>query len=51
MAWIAYAAAWIRTAAVVDGVHVTGTAWCLWGMVLPLVITAKVSKKVEGEEE
>lgn len=52
MAWIAYAAAWISTAAaVVAGVHVTGSAWCLWAMVLPLMITVKESKKDEGEEE
>ena len=52
MAWIACAAAWISTAAaVVAGVHVTGSAWCLWAMVLPLMITVKESKKDEGEEE
>ena len=51
MVWIAYAAAWISTAAaVVAGVHVTGSAWRLWAMVLPLMITVKESKKDEGEE-
>lgn len=52
MVWIAYAAAWISTAAaVVAGVHVTGSVWCLWAMVLPLMITIKSSKKDGGEEE
>lgn len=52
MAWIDYAAAWISTAAaVVAGLHVTGSTWCLWAMVLPLMITIKSSKKDGGEEE
>ena len=52
MVWIAYAAAWISTAAaVVAEVHVNGSAWCLWAMVLPLMITIKSSKKDGGEEE
>ena len=52
MVWIAYAAAWISTAAaVVAGVHVTGSAWRLWAMALPLLVTIKESKKDGGEEE
>ena len=46
MVWFAYAAAWISTAAaVVAGVHVTGSAWCLWAMALPLLVTMRESKK------
>ena len=52
MVWIAYAAAWISTAAaVVAGVHVTGSAWCLWALAPPLLVTIRESKKDGGEEE
>lgn len=39
MMWIGYAAAWISTAsAVIAGVYFTGSAWCLWALLLPAMI-------------
>lgn len=50
MMWIGYAAAWISTAAaVIAGVYFTGSAWCLWALLLPAMIGVKNSQK-NGEE-
>ena len=50
MIWIGYAAAWISTAAaVIAGFYFTGSAWCLWALLLPAMIGVKNSQK-NGEE-
>lgn len=37
--WLAYAAAWISTsAAVIAGIYLTGSAWCLWALFIPAMI-------------
>lgn len=39
MIWIGYAAAWISTAAaVIAGMYLTGSAWCLWALLFPVMI-------------
>ena len=39
MIWLAYASAWIATsAAVIAGIYLTGSAWCLWALFIPLGI-------------
>lgn len=39
MMWFAYAAAWISTsAAVIAGIYLTGSAWCLWALFIPAMI-------------
>lgn len=48
MIYIAYAAAWISTAAVVIfGIHETGSCKCAWLMLLPTLL---VIRKGGGEE-
>lgn len=38
--WLAYASAWISTAAaVIAGICLTGSAWCLWALFIPLGIS------------
>lgn len=40
MMWLAYASAWISTAAsVIAGIYLTGSAWCLWALFIPLGIS------------
>lgn len=39
MIWLAYAAAWIATSsAVIAGIYLTGSAWCLWALLIPAMI-------------
>lgn len=39
MMWIAYACAWIATsAAIIAGIYLTGSAWCLWAFFIPAMI-------------
>ncbi|MEY8366278.1 hypothetical protein AALA22_11625 [Anaerovoracaceae bacterium 41-7] len=39
MVYLAYAAAWISTAAaVIVGMMETGSAWCLWALLIPALI-------------
>lgn len=48
MAYLAYAIAWMSTAAaVVAGVYFTHSAWCLWAFLLP----AGINLKYRGEPE
>lgn len=49
--WLAYASAWISTAAaVIAGIYLTGSAWCLWALLIPLGISTCIggdnSKKI-----
>ena len=40
MMWLAYASAWIATsAAVIAGIYLTGSAWCLLALLIPLGIS------------
>ena len=44
MMWVAYASAWIATvAAVIVGIYLTGSAWCLWALFIPLGISMQRS--------
>ena len=37
--WLTYASAWIATAAaVIAGIYLTGSAWCLWALFIPAMI-------------
>ena len=48
--WKAYAAAWVSTsAAVIAGIHFTRSAWCLWALMLPLMINVKRESDTSGE--
>lgn len=39
MMWFANAVAWISTsAAVIAGIDLTGSAWCLWALFIPALI-------------
>ena len=39
MVYLAYAAAWISTAAAaIVGMMETGSAWCLWALLIPALI-------------
>ena len=39
MACFAYVMAWVSTAvAVCYGMHETGSAWCLWALLLPALL-------------
>lgn len=45
MIWLAYASAWIATsAAVIAGIYLTGSAWCLLALLIPLGINVKRNK-------
>ena len=51
MIWIGYEAAWISTAAaVIAGVYFTGSAWCLWALLLPVLIKVESSRKLGGRK-
>lgn len=40
--WLAYASAWVATAAaVIAGIYLTGSAWCLWALLIPLGISIR----------
>lgn len=46
MIYIAYAAAWIATAvAVIFGIKLTGSSWCLWAFFFPAGISLSHNKK------
>ena len=46
MVYFAYAVAWVSMAiATSSGIYFTGSAWCLWAMILPTFINIKSSKK------
>lgn len=50
--WIAYAVAWISTAAAVCcGIYFTKSAWCLWALLLPALLRVESKSKKEGEEQ
>ena len=50
MIWIGYAAAWISTAAaVIAGMYLTGSAWCLWALLIPLMI--KMEHRETGDTD
>ena len=54
--WFAYAMAWISTsAAVIAGVYLTGSAWCLWALFIPAMIRVThkdgSDNKAEDEDE
>lgn len=50
MVYFAYVMAWVSTAAAVCyGVTVTGSAWCLWALLLPACLS--ITKKNDDEEE
>ena len=39
MMWVAYASAWIATSvAVIGGMYLTKSAWCLWTFFIPGLI-------------
>lgn len=53
MMWFAYASAWIATAAaVIAGIYLTGSAWCLWALFIPAMIrvTHKDDDNDKGED-
>ena len=48
--WLAYASAWVSTAtAVIVGIYSTGSAWCLWALLIPLGISLQ-RKTDDGKE-
>lgn len=56
MIWLAYASAWIATSvAVIAGIYLTGSAWCLWAFFIPSATMDDCAKiyisNQEGEEE
>ena len=49
--WLAYAPAWIATsAAVIAGIYLTGSAWCLWALLIPLGISVQSKKDTQEED-
>lgn len=49
---LAYAAAWISTAAaVIFGMKYTGSAWCLWALCLPAMIKIEISSDEKDNKE
>lgn len=41
--WGAVAAMWIACASAVSlAVYLTGSAWCLWGLMVPAMVSARV---------
>lgn len=52
MMWFAYASAWIATAAaVIAGIYLTGSAWCLWALFIPAMIRVTHKDDKNNEEE
>lgn len=52
MKGIGYASAWISTAAaVITGIYLTGSAWCLWALFIPamIIVTHNDDKNNEGD--
>lgn len=50
MIWIGYAAAWISTAAaVIAGMYLTGSVWCLCALLIPLMI--KIERRETGDTD
>lgn len=48
MIWIVYVAAWISTsAAAIAGMYLTGSAWCLWALLLPVLYAVKNDRNDE----
>lgn len=49
--WLAYAAAWISTAAaVMVAIKYTGSAWCLVALALPAMQKISISNAEENEK-
>lgn len=52
MMWLTYASAWIATsAAVIAGIYLTGSAWCLWALFIPAMIRVTHKDDENDEEE
>lgn len=56
MMWVANAVAWIATSvAVIGGMYLTKSAWCLWAFFIPGLMMADFAKiymnKKEDEED
>ena len=52
MIYIAYAVAWIATAvAVIFGIKLTGSAWCLCAFFFPAGISLSHNKKTDNNDE
>ena len=48
--WLAYASAWVSTAtAVIVGIYLTESAWCLWALLIPLGIN--MQRKTDDSKE
>lgn len=42
--WKVFACAWIGTSlAVITGIYITGSAWCLWALIFPACMGTKSS--------
>lgn len=49
--WLAYACAWLATAAaVIAGIYFTESAWCLWALLIPLGISVSTKKDTQDED-
>lgn len=51
--WVfAYAASWISTsAAVIAGLYFTNSAWCLWALLLPAMLSWNSSGDGDADEQ
>ena len=50
--WIAYATMWVAVAvAVIAGMLITKSAWCLWAFLLPSGIELKTSSASESDDD
>lgn len=50
--WFAYSMAWISTGvAVLYGIHITGSAGCLWAFLIPVCISIRTSTKTDDGKE
>lgn len=47
--WIAYAIMWLSVSlAVCAGMYITKSAWCLWALLIPMMV--KVSRKTDDNK-
>lgn len=52
MMWFANAVAWIATSvAVISGMYLTKSAWCLWTFFIPALMMADYAKIYMSKEE
>ena len=48
---IAYATAWIATAiAIIFAIKYTGSAWCLWALLIPACVSIEINTSNESDD-